>query len=143
MSPNSSMSSNTTNNLRSKCECDRCRLEKSSTDMKGGGKKSKEKNHGGVTEENIKDHLYPDVTDSPFSDKPEDSPEPVYEDDLPKNYSIVKPIEDQSNSTSQKGGNRKNIQSTFALGHDMFVGRSITQLMYNKAKSDYRALKKL
>jgi hypothetical protein len=153
-----STTSNTLDFSRSKCECDRCRLEKTNIVMRGGGKKSKNKNHGGVTEENLKDHLYPDVTESPFSDKPEDSPEPVYEDDLPKDYSIVKPIdqrlpavEDQTKDSKtqisklQKGGNNSNFKfkSTFTIGHDMFVGRSFSELMYNKAKSDYNDLKKL
>lgn len=118
------------------CDCDKCKIN-----MKGGSKKykkvSKEKK---LTDEQVKNHLYPDSPGSPFSEKIEDSPEVTYDDDVqedkfgPKNN----PYESEKSHKSQKGGGYKEM-----TGSEQFIGASIIALRYNKTKFDYITLKNI
>jgi hypothetical protein len=118
------------------CECDRCNI--SNLSLTGGGsgskksKKSKKKLTREITEENVNDHLYPNEPVSPFSGKLEDSPEAQYDDDLPQDYNGI----NDKNNKEQKGGG-----VTFVTGSEIFVGRSLAELKYNKTKLDYLTLK--
>lgn len=111
------------------CDCDRYHPQDTG-EMRGGGKKkepddeddkSDNRDKNQIDKDNLHEHLYPETNDEPFSDL-EDSPKDPEDD--PEEQDAQNP------QNVQKGGGILEIDNEF-------IGRSLTEIIYQRNKMDY------